>query len=51
MREMFVRRERSETVEATSNPDSLTMEWLASVWGVEPMRGEELGGGVDAVLS
>lgn len=51
MREMFVRRERSETVEPTSNADSLTREGLASVWGVEPMRGEELGEGVDAVLS
>lgn len=49
--EMSVRRERSETVEPTSKVDSLRREGLASVWGVEPTRGQELGEGVEAVLS
>lgn len=46
MREMFVRRERSETVEPTSKAASLT-----SVCDVEKMREGQLGGRVVTVLS
>lgn len=51
MREMSLRRERSETVEPISKADSLSRQELACVWGVEPMRAEELGEGVEADLS
>lgn len=46
MREMFVRRERSETVEPTSKIASLT-----SVCDVEKMREEHFGERVVTVLS
>ena len=50
-KEEFVRRERSESVEPISIADSLCRLGLVSVWGVEPMRGEESEEGVEVFLS